>query len=60
MPRKTIVIVLPEVDRVRWQGAADLALVELDRFVRDAVEAEIARRERARTISVPGWPGCRD
>ena len=60
MPRKVIRIVLPEVDRLRWQGAADLELVDLERFIREAVEAESVRRERARTISVPGWAGCPD
>lgn len=49
MPRKVIRIVLPEVDRLRWQGAADLELVELERFIREAVEDAITRpRGRAR------------
>ncbi len=43
MPRKRVVIVLVEVDRRRWQGAADLRGVELERFVRDAVEEKIGR-----------------
>lgn len=42
MPRKRIALVLPEVDRVRWQYAADVRGVAIERFVRDAVEAAIA------------------
>lgn len=39
MKRKVIRIVLPEVDRVRWQYGADIRGVALERLVRDAVEA---------------------
>ena len=56
-PRKKVVIVLVEADRVRWQGAADLRGVALDRFVRDSVEAAIEEYD-ARIRRLPRWTAC--
>ena len=65
MPRKRIAIVLPEVDRVRWQYAADLTGQSLERFVRNAVEDKLRSlsegqrlgRERASEVPVPSEDG---
>jgi len=57
MPRKRLVLVLVEVDAVRWEAAAFVRGVSLERFVREAVDHRIGCHA---SISVPGSPGRRD
>ena len=53
MSATTLVLILTEAGRLRWQGAADLQGVELEQLVRAAVEAAIRAREKPLTRWAP-------